>query len=171
MSEDRKQQGLYLKFDIKTNLISNRLRDFERYGFLLEDNIQSIAEESVKAFGVSTPSINQSVGNLSGGNQQKVLLATWFGINPKLLIVDEPTRGVDVGAKSDIYKLLRALAAQGVGIIMISSDLPEVLGVSDRIIVIKSGEIVSEMGASAATEEKVIAVAAGSGAKMGRETI
>lgn len=167
MSEDRKQQGLYLGFDIKANLIANRLKDFARGGFLQSKAIQENAEKDVETFGVATPSTKQIVGNLSGGNQQKVLLAAWFGIKPKLLIVDEPTRGVDVGAKSDIYRLLRALAAQGVAVIMISSDLPEVLGVSDRIVVIKEGSVAGEIPASEATEEKVIAMAAGTAAEIG----
>ncbi|WP_394914868.1 ATP-binding cassette domain-containing protein [uncultured Robinsoniella sp.] len=102
-----------------------------------------------------------TIGNLSGGNQQKVLLAAWFGIKPKILIVDEPTRGVDVGAKSEIYTLLRNLAAGGVGIIMISSDLPEILGVSDRIIVVRGGEIAGELPAGQATEENIISMASG----------
>lgn len=167
MSEDRKQQGLYLGFDIKANLIANRLKDFARGGFLQGKAIQENAEKDVETFGVATPSTKQIVGNLSGGNQQKVLLAAWFGIKPKLLIVDEPTRGVDVGAKSDIYRLLRALAAQGVAVIMISSDLPEILGVSDRIVVIKEGSVAGEIPASEATEEKVIAMAAGTAAEIG----
>src|SRR5690606_16210827 len=103
----------------------------------------------------------QQVRNLSGGNQQKVLLSMWMGIKPEVLIVDEPTRGVDVGAKSEIYRLLRQLAATGVGIIMISSDLPEVLGLSDRILVMREGRIAGEFSAEEATEEKVVACATG----------
>lgn len=161
MSEDRKTQGLYLRFSIKNNLISNRLKKFEKHGFIKEKLVDNNADMAIKNFGVATPGKEQIVGNLSGGNQQKVMLGTWFGINPKVLIVDEPTRGVDIGAKSEIYALLRELAATGVGIIMISSDLPEILGVSDRIIVMKNGEIVGEIDQKQANEENVIALATG----------
>lgn len=163
LSEDRKSQGLYLNFGIRENLISNRLEDFCDGKFVNERKVDENANESVYKYGIITPSVSQIVGNLSGGNQQKVLLGTWIGINPKLLIVDEPTKGVDVGAKSDIYKLLRELAATGVGIIMISSDLPEILGVTDRIIVMKNGSIAGELDRREANEEKVIALAAGVG--------
>ena len=162
MSEDRKSQGLYLNFDVKTNLVANHLNDFCGSGdFLSEAKIVEYAEQCVKEFGIVTPSIEQTVNNLSGGNQQKVLVGTWFGIKPKLLIVDEPTKGVDVGAKSDIYVLLRKLAKSGVGILMISSDLSEVLGVSDRVIVMKNGMIAGELSREEATEEQVVAIASG----------
>jgi ABC-type sugar transport system ATPase subunit len=161
MSEDRKTQGLYLNFSIKNNLIANHLNDFSKSGFISEKLVEKNGHSCVDQFCVVTPSTDQIVGNLSGGNQQKVLLATWFGINPRLLIVDEPTRGVDVGAKSDIYQLLRELAKTGVGIIMISSDLPEILGVSDRILVIREGRIAGELNRGEANEERVIALAAG----------
>ena len=166
MSEDRKQEGVYIDFSIKANLIANRLRSFTSKGFLKEKDMDGIAAEAVKAFNVATPGIEQKVGNLSGGNQQKVLLAAWFGIKPKILIVDEPTRGVDVGAKSEIYTLLRNLAVGGVGIIMISSDLPEILGVSDRIIVVRGGEIAGELPAGQATEENIISMASGVDVKV-----
>ena len=161
MSEDRKEQGLYVKFDIRQNLIANQLRHFSKRGFLREKQVDQMVQDAVKDFRISTPGIRQLVNKLSGGNQQKVLLAAWFGIRPRVLIVDEPTRGVDVGAKSEIYNLLRNLAETGVGIIMISSDLPEILGVSDRIMVIREGRNVGIIPASEATEEKVIALASG----------
>lgn len=161
MSEDRKTQGLYLDFSVKNNLIANHLKDFSRNGFIREKLVEENGHACVDSFCVVTPGVDQRVGNLSGGNQQKVLLGAWFGIKPRLLIVDEPTRGVDVGAKSDIYQLLRDLAKTGVGIVMISSDLPEVLGVSDRIIVMREGKIAGELSRDAATEENVIALAAG----------
>ena len=162
MSEDRKTQGLYLRFDIRTNFVANHLQDFCGPGdFLSEAQIETYAHANVKKFNIMTPSIWQTLKNLSGGNQQKVLLGTWFGINPKVLIVDEPTKGVDVGAKSEIYLLLRRLAESGVGVMMISSDLNEVLGVSDRIIVMKNGRIAGELSREEATEEQVIAIAAG----------
>jgi ABC-type sugar transport system ATPase subunit len=161
MSEDRKTQGLYLNFSIKNNLIANHLKDFCRYGFISEKLADHNGHACVEKFCVVTPDTDQTVGNLSGGNQQKVLLSAWFGINPRLLIVDEPTRGVDVGAKSEIYMLLRELAKTGVGIIMISSDLSEILGVSDRILVMREGGIVGELSRDEAKEENVIALAAG----------
>ncbi len=161
LSEDRKSQGLITGFTIKENAVSNHLEDFtNRYGMLNDTRMLEFAEKTRKDFRILTPSVHQLVRNLSGGNQQKVLLGTWFGINPEFLIVDEPTRGVDVGAKSEIYQLLRNLAATGVGILMISSDLTEILGLSDRILVMKSGKIVGTVTGEHATEEQIIAMAA-----------
>lgn len=162
MSEDRKNQGLYIRASIKANLISNRLKSFSKRGFLSEKKILQRARKDIEEFSIATPSPEQLVGRLSGGNQQKVLLATWIGIKPKLLIVDEPTRGVDIGAKSEIYTLLRKLAAQGVAILMISSDLPEILGLSDRIIVIKNGAVSGILSGAGSNEEEIISLAAGS---------
>jgi ABC-type sugar transport system ATPase subunit len=161
MSEDRKTQGLFLKSSLKDNFISNHLKDFCKRIFMNDKNIEQNAKKCIDEFRIATSGINQMVGNLSGGNQQKVLVATWFGISPKLLIVDEPTRGVDVGARREIYTFLRNLAKTGVGIVMISSDLPEILNVSDRIIVMRSGEIVREFDRELANEENVIAAASG----------
>jgi ribose transport system ATP-binding protein len=101
------------------------------------------------------------VNNLSGGNQQKVLLSAWFGIQPRFLIADEPTRGVDVGAKSDIYRLLRSLAAEGIAVMLISSDLSEIIGISDRVYVMRDGAIVGELPRGQATEESIISLATG----------
>ena len=165
MTEDRKKFGLYLKFDITSNLMANRIKDFSTNGFVSDKEAEINAGKVVGDLGIVTPGINQLLVNLSGGNQQKVLLGAWLGIEPKLLIVDEPTRGVDVGAKSEIYELLRGLARNGVAIMMISSDLPEILGVSDRIVVMKDGGIVGVLDHSEATEDKVIALATGAGKK------
>lgn len=162
LSEDRKSQGLITQFTIKENVVSNHLEDFANKAGMMDDrSIQRFATKLRKDMKVATPSINQMIKNLSGGNQQKVLLGTWFGIDPKVLIVDEPTRGVDVGVKSDIYQQLRKMAANDVAILMISSDLPEILGVSDRIIVMQNGKLVGEVQAEGATEEEVISLAAG----------
>ena len=164
LSEDRKSQGLFLNFSIKANLISNHLQDFcGGMRFIRESKVNEFAKDCVNRYRIISRGVEQTTALLSGGNQQKVLVATWFGIRPKLLIVDEPTRGVDVGAKSEIYGLLRELARQGVAIVMISSDLMEILGVSDRIVVMKSGRVVGRLHGSEATEEGVIAMAAGSG--------
>lgn len=170
LSEDRKAQGLYLNFSIRQNIIANRLSEFTRNGFLRESEVDKAAIECVQKFGVSTPGIDQKLMNLSGGNQQKVLLSMWFGIRPKLLIVDEPTRGVDVGAKSEIYTLLRKLAASGTAIMMISSDLLEILGMSDRIVVMRQGSIEGELDATDASEERIIALASGVSGNLERST-
>lgn len=163
LTEDRKQQGLYLEMSLKENIVAP---DTPTYAskilkFMDRDQIDEHATETVKNIKISTPSINQKVKNLSGGNQQKVLLSMWLGIHPKVLIVDEPTRGVDVGAKSDIYNLLRSMARSGVGVIVISSDLMEILGISDRILVMKQGKIVGEINGKDATEKTVISIATG----------
>ena len=164
LTEDRKDQGLFLRMTVRDNAIAPSLRAFAgRLGLMDEGRIDAHAESSRGKFGIVTPGIRQQVRNLSGGNQQKVLLAMWMGIRPRVLIVDEPTRGVDVGARSEIYALLRELAASGVGIVMISSDLLEILGLSDRILVMRGGRIAGEFTSQQATEEKVIAVASGVG--------
>jgi ABC-type sugar transport system ATPase subunit len=159
MTEDRKYNGLYLNFTLKSNFISNRLKAFCRKGFINEKQVDESARNNIKQFRVSTPSAEQLVRNLSGGNQQKVLLGTWLGIDPIFLIVDEPTKGVDVGAKNEIYLILRELARSGVAIMLISSDLQEILGMADRVLVMKEGLIVGELNNMVATEEKVIALA------------
>ena len=163
MTEDRKSLGLYLNFDIRSNIAANRLKKFARRGFMLDQELNAVCDQTIKQFRVATPSAKQKLINLSGGNQQKVMLAAWIGINPKVLIVDEPTRGVDVGAKCEIYEILRGLARENrCGIIMISSDLPEILGLSDRVYVMKGGRLVAEIDGKAATEETVMKYAAGS---------
>ena len=163
MTEDRKSLGLYLNFDICQNMAANRLGAFARHGFMRDDELANATERAVKDFGVVTPSVKKKISQLSGGNQQKVLLAEWLSIKPKLLIVDEPTRGVDVGAKFEIYQLIRDLAReQRCGVIMISSDLTEVLGVSDRIVVMKDGRVAGILDAWTATEKSVMSLAAGS---------
>ena len=163
LTEDRKDQGLFLEMSLLENFIAPDTYRYSSKILKFVDNRKAdiSAQKAVGEFKISTPSIKQKIKNLSGGNQQKVLLSMWLGINPKVLIVDEPTRGVDVGAKSDIYNLLRGMAQKGIGIIVISSDLMELLGISDRIIVMKQGQIVGEMDKSEATEEKVISIASG----------
>ncbi|HHV94505.1 MAG TPA: sugar ABC transporter ATP-binding protein [Firmicutes bacterium] len=162
LTEDRKAQGLFLDMAMRDNCIAPHLETFANQLRMMDESaINDFAMKCRRDFNIVTPSIKQQVRNLSGGNQQKVLLSMWMGIKPKVLIVDEPTRGVDVGAKSEIYRLLRQLASTGVGIIMISSDLPEVLGLSDRILVMREGRIVGEFSGEEATEEKVIACATG----------
>jgi ribose transport system ATP-binding protein len=146
---------------VRENTVAASLRQFSNSIFMDHRRVLAAVSDIVRNLDIKTPSLEQQVMNLSGGNQQKVMLAKWLVINPKVLIVDEPTRGVDVGVKADVHRLLRDLANQGVGVIMISSELPEVLGMSDRILVMREGRIVGEVPRAEATEERVMAYAAG----------
>jgi ABC-type sugar transport system ATPase subunit len=165
LTEDRKQQGLFLRMAVRDNCVAPSLGAFATAsGLLREQAMNDFAETMKKRLNIVTPTIRQQVRNLSGGNQQKVLLAEWMEIEPRVLILDEPTRGVDVGARSEIYALLRQLAASGVGILMISSDLPEILGLSDRVLVMREGRIAGEFLREQASEEALLACATGLGA-------
>ena len=159
--EDRKEAGLFLSLTVRENTVAAGLQQFSNLIFMDHRKMLSAVTDIVRNLDIKTPSLEQQVMNLSGGNQQKVMLAKWLVINPKVLIVDEPTRGVDVGVKADVHQLLRDLAARGVGVIMISSELPEVLGMSDRILIMREGEIVGEISHADATEENVVSYAAG----------
>jgi ribose transport system ATP-binding protein len=130
-------------------------------GFIDSGKERLLAVEYIKQLNIATSGPDQEVRRLSGGNQQKTLVAKWLAIKPKGLIVDEPTRGVDVGAKSEIHHLLRRLADSGVAVMMISSELPEILGMSDRVLVMHEGAIVAEIPGSEATEEKIMQYASG----------
>lgn len=164
LSEDRKDDGLFLDMTIRDNCAAPSLRVLTGpMGLMNEPAMTEFSQGFCEKLSIATPSTWQQVGLLSGGNQQKVLLSMWIGIRPLLLIVDEPTRGVDVGAKSEIYHMLRKLAADGVAILMISSDLPENLGMSDRILVMRNGRLAGEFPRAQATEEKIIACATGLG--------
>ena len=164
LTEDRKEQGLFLQMAIRDNCVAPSLGRFaSRSGWMDRRAVEAFAGQAKDKFHIVCPGLDQQVRNLSGGNQQKVLLSMWMGIGPKVLIVDEPTRGVDVGARSEIYSLLRQLAAAGVGIVLISSDLLEVLGLSDRVLVMRQGVLAGEFAAGQASEENVIACAAGVG--------
>jgi len=161
LPEDRKLQGLFLKMAVRTNISSANIASISRNGFLQERTEKDLAQLFVKQLNIRTPSINQFARNLSGGNQQKVIIAKWLAVKPRVLIVDEPTRGVDVGAKIEIYNLLRTMAAEGVAVVMISSELPEILGMSDRIVVIREGHFAGELDRADATEEKIMEMATG----------
>ncbi len=160
-TEDRKRDGLALGLDIQYNTNMAHLRQLEHFGFLDDKAGAENAEKYVKLLRTKTPSIHQLCGNLSGGNQQKVVLAKWLCNDVKVLIVDEPTRGIDVGAKYEVYELFNRLSDQGVAIIMISSELPEILGMSDRVLVIHEGSINGELEAKNATQEQILYLAAG----------
>ncbi|NPV53514.1 MAG: sugar ABC transporter ATP-binding protein [Firmicutes bacterium] len=162
--EDRGDQGLHLNMTIRENVTLASLGRFLK-GVRVDGNAERQATEALKQqLDIKTPGIEQVVGFLSGGNQQKVAIAKWLGSRPKVLILDEPTRGIDVGAKSEIHRIMGQLAASGVGIIMISSELPEVLGVADRILVMSNGRVAAEFPRGEATPEKVMMAAAAGGA-------
>ena len=145
LTEDRKIEGLTLDFTIKANMSMANLPKLRR-GLLTSAKVENeIADRYIKLINVKTPSRNQKVGNLSGGNQQKVVIGKWLNADPEILIMDEPTRGIDVGAKWEIYGIINELAAQGKAVILISSELPEVLGMSDRVLVVKDDAIVAEL--------------------------
>jgi L-arabinose transport system ATP-binding protein len=157
--EDRKREALVLDRSVKDNISLVILRKISRLRFVRRRQEQRIVDDLVARLRVKTPSIEQAVRKLSGGNQQKVVLARWLARDPDVLILDEPTRGVDVGAKAEIYRLIDELAAQGMGVIFISSELPEILGVSDRIVVMQHGQVTGELPAEGATEEGVLRLA------------
>jgi putative multiple sugar transport system ATP-binding protein len=155
-TEDRKTYGLVLMNDVKTNITLANLEGVSNRGVLIAPKEIRVANEFRDALNIKTPSVKQTAVNLSGGNQQKVVLSKWLFANPDVLILDEPTRGIDVGAKYEIYTIINRLAAEGKAIVIISSELPEVLGVSDRIYVMAAGQIAAEMPAAEATQESIM---------------
>jgi len=159
--EDRRSVGLIVEWSVKNNITLPGLNDFARFGLINRSHESEAAASQSKALGVKTPNIDALVSNLSGGNQQKVVVGKWMLQNPKVLILDEPTRGVDVGAKAEIYHLMRNLTEQGVSIIMVSSDMEEVLGVSDRIAVMHEGSITGTLTRDQFSEEAIMRLAVG----------
>jgi putative multiple sugar transport system ATP-binding protein len=156
MTEDRKEFGLVLIETVKENTTLARLKKIAR-GSVINDHEEIMAaEEYRKKLNTKTPSILQLAGNLSGGNQQKVVLAKWLFSDPKILILDEPTRGIDVGAKHEIYTIINSLAAQGMACLLISSEMPEIIGMSDRIYVMSEGRITAELEGKTATQEEIM---------------
>jgi putative multiple sugar transport system ATP-binding protein len=158
VTEDRKALGLVLEETILRNTTLARLDKVSSFGVLNPEEERKVSEGYRKALGIRTPSVMQKVMNLSGGNQQKVVLAKWLFADPAVLILDEPTRGIDVGAKFEIYGLINALAAEGRGVLMISSEMPELLGMCDRIHVMKEGAFVGELPAAEASQERIMSM-------------
>ena len=159
--EDRKQHGALLHMSVKNNITYASLSDLFPKGFLKPRVEREAADHYVEKLSIKTPGIDQLVRNLSGGNQQKVVLAKWLQKNSRILIFDEPTRGIDVGAKQEIYQLMNDLVQQGMVIIMISSEMSELLGMSDRILVMHEGRLAGELTAAEATQERVLKLASG----------
>ncbi len=157
LSEDRKRYGLTLGMDVETNLVLATLKKFMSFFVWVDQpQIRTVAKKVVDTLDIRTPSLQQKVKNLSGGNQQKVIIGKWLTADTNILIFDEPTRGIDVGAKSEIYKLLNDLAQQGKSIIMISSELPEILRMSHRIVVMCEGRITGQLDIEEATQEEIM---------------
>jgi ribose transport system ATP-binding protein len=159
--EDRGLQGLVLKLPVLENIVLPTLDSHSHAGWLDQRALHTTAQDYVGKLNIRTPHLRQKAMFLSGGNQQKVVLAKWLALHPQVLILDEPTRGIDVGAKAEVHALMSQLAQAGMGIIMISSELPEILGMSDRILVMHEGRVASILDRSEATQEKIMAYASG----------
>ena len=159
--ESRKEQGLFPNLSVKENILMAQLHTYRIGNLLQYGRMNKDAERYIQDLGVKTATKEQNVMGLSGGNQQKVVIARWLSIGPKVLLLDEPTRGVDIGAKTEIHKIISRLAEQGMAVLMISSELPEVLSISDRILVMHEGKISAELSRHEATQEKIMYYATG----------
>lgn len=161
ITEDRQGQGLVLGMSVRENFSLTHLDDYCRFDWVNRGRETAACEAYIKALGIKTPGPEQKIQNLSGGNQQKVVVAKWVARRPRILIVDEPTRGIDIGAKAEVHALLNRLASEGISIIVISSELPEILAISDRIVVLKDGRVNGVLGRDEANEESVMLAATG----------
>ncbi len=159
--EDRKRQGIISELSIKENISYSSFEKVSRLGLILPRLLNAVAENFRKILNIVTPDIEKKIKELSGGNQQKVVLARWLATGCRIVLFDEPTRGIDVGAKQEIYALINRLAEEGKGIVFISSEMPELLGMSDRIIVMHEGEVTGELSHEEATQEKILRLASG----------
>lgn len=158
--EDRKTQGILSNFGVGDNITIGSIdKNSNKFGFVNKKKEKEMIEAGIKDFKIKTPNAEKKIIELSGGNQQKAIVARWMSTNPKVLILDEPTKGIDIGAKSEFYNMICEFAKEGLGVILISSELPEVMGLSDRIIVMKSREIVGEVSREEASEEKLLSLA------------
>jgi ribose transport system ATP-binding protein len=156
LTEDRKSEGLMLELPVQQNTSLAALGRFSRLGFVDEGRERSAVQEFVDRFRIKTPSLSQPIKNLSGGNQQKVLLARWLMRGLRVIVVDEPTRGIDVGAKAEIFALIDRLAGEGLAVIMMTSEMPELLGLADRVAVMAAGRITAVMDRHEATQEAIL---------------
>ena len=161
MTNDRKGTGLVLPMNIVRNITLSSLPEYSPRGWMQVQKEKNAALHHIEAFGIKAQSMQQEVETLSGGNQQKVVLAKWLATHPKVLLLDEPTLGVDIGAKHDIYTLMNQWTAQGMAILLITSELPELLAMSDRIMVMHRGRITAEFAGVEATQEKITKAAMG----------
>lgn len=159
--EDRKKEGLVLANSVCFNITLSCLKELMVKFLLNECRKEEVAEKYVQVLSIKTPSVSTPVSSLSGGNQQKVVLGKWLSTRPRVLILDEPTRGVDVGAKSEIYGIINQLAKDGIAIIMVSSDLPEIINMCDSVCVVRNGRIVTRLPKEKMTQENIIKYATG----------
>ncbi|MBX3071976.1 MAG: sugar ABC transporter ATP-binding protein [Thermomicrobiales bacterium] len=160
LTENRKEDGLVLPLSVKNNMTLASLRKFATFGWLWPRQEIKESADYVNRLSIKTPSLRQQVRFLSGGNQQKVLMARWMMRDPKVLLLTEPTRGIDVGSKAEIYRLIDEMAHRGLGILFMSTEIPEILGIADRILVMREGRIVAAFGRNEATQERLVAAAA-----------
>lgn len=163
VTEDRKSEGLIVDFTVEENVSMTNFSSISKNGLISKKKERSLYDQMVKRLGIRTSGPEQSAKSLSGGNQQKVVIAKWLGIEPELLILDEPTRGVDVGAKKEIYSIINELAERGVAILMISSELPEVIGMADRVLVMHEGKVTADLPKNEMTQERIMHYATGGG--------
>lgn len=161
VTEDRKSEGLLVDFTVEENISLTNFREISKYGLISRKKESALFLSMKERLGIRTSGPHQTAKSLSGGNQQKVVIAKWLGIEPDLLILDEPTRGVDVGAKKEIYSIINQLAERGVAVLMISSELPEVLGMADRVLIMHEGKLAGELSKEEMTQEKIMHYATG----------
>ena len=161
VTEDRKSEGLLVDFTVEENISLTNFHEISKYGLISQKKESALYQSMKERLGIRTSGPHQTAKSLSGGNQQKVVIAKWIGIEPELLILDEPTRGVDVGAKKEIYSIINQLAERGVAILMISSELPEVLGMADRVLIMHEGKLAGELSKEEMTQEKIMHYATG----------
>ena len=159
--EDRKEQGIFLEMSIRENIALPGLECRQTLGFVRQKQVTVLAEKMREVLGIRTTDVEKAAGLLSGGNQQKVVLAKWLSLGPKVFVLDEPTRGVDVGAKAEIYRVIEDLAASGAAVWLISSDLEEILRLSDRVLVMHEGRLAGELGRAELSEAAVMRLATG----------
>ena len=160
--EDRKQHGLIMQMAVRENASLVSLGRDQKNGLLNFDAEEKVATEAVDQLAIKTPSLDQATVNLSGGNQQKIVLGKWLALKPRVLLLDEPTRGIDVGAKREMYRLMEQLAADGVAILFASSELEEILGMADRALVMHEGRLAGELNRNQLSEEAIMQLATGS---------
>ena len=159
--EDRKRHGLVLEMSVSENTSLARLRRDQKVGMINFNSEAELVEKTIDSLNIKTPNSAQVVQYLSGGNQQKVVLGKWLSMNPSLLLLDEPTRGIDIGSKQEIYKLMENLAASGVAVIFVSSEMEEILGMADRVLVMHEGVITGELSREQLDEEAIMQLATG----------